>query len=349
MYDYSDNIEKFWEKKVSLPKDFKDKLYDRRQSNRDRLIARLPDNIKNISISNSSFKPQGSMAMQTIIQTKFENEEYDIDDGLVLLKKELIDENEKELSPEEVRKKVLNSLKDERFTKQPKLCTNCVRVFYADENEEKHHVDFPVYRKFENKKGDDVRELANEKEWIESNPTQVNVWFENEVKYHNSIIADKGTQLRKLTQLLKRFARSRETWDLPNGMKLTMLVSECLPEYNSRIDEAFRNLLKELDVRLEKNLEIYNLAHPDKPTITRSVKDRNVVDLHDKIILALEKLEVLDELECTKNDAKKTWDWVFQTDGYFDDIENEDDKNKANVVNSIPTSPVNHKGGGRFG
>src|SRR5207244_4077370 len=92
-----------------------------------------------------------------------------------------------------------------------------------------------------------------------------------------------GTQLRHLIQLLKRFCRSRRDWDMPNGMKLTMLVAESQPEFGDRIDEVFRNLLQKLDARLATSKVIRNLAHPDKPALTRSTVDRNIIDLHERL------------------------------------------------------------------
>ena len=43
----------------------------------------------------------------------------------------------------ETKERVREALKDKRFKRQPEIFTNCVRVFYAEEDEEKHHVDFP--------------------------------------------------------------------------------------------------------------------------------------------------------------------------------------------------------------
>ncbi|MDQ8184264.1 hypothetical protein QEH53_01665 [Pelagicoccus sp. SDUM812002] len=102
------------------------------------------------------------MAVDTIIRTKFKYEEYDIDDGLVLWRDDLVDENGAEVSSDQVRKIVLKALKDKRFVKQPKLVTNAVRVFYKEEDEERHHIDIPIYRKFEDKDGRTIRELAGE-------------------------------------------------------------------------------------------------------------------------------------------------------------------------------------------
>jgi hypothetical protein len=357
MFDFSKQIEAFWNENVRLSATFKDKLLKHRQSNRDRLIANLPEQIDDVTIGKSSFKPQGSMAMKTIIQTRFSEEEYDIDDGLVLWKSELIEENGKELTAMDTKERVCKALKDKRFNRQPKLHTNCVRVFYADEDEEKHHVDFAVYRKYSKSDGEEERELASGENWVVSDPTQVNLWFEDEIVVLNKETDGKGTQMRKLVQLLKRFCRSRKDWDLPNGMKLTMLISECQSEFSERIDKAFRDLLKKLKTRLETSKIIRNLAHPDKPLITRTSSDDNVCELLNKIIEALENLEKLDDEDCKRTDANKAWNWVFKSDDFFDDFDGGDDegngskgpKSSSGLASSIPSSPVDHQGGGRFG
>ena len=146
MFDFSERIESFRDKKVRLSTELLDKLLAHRKANRDRLIGRLPDQIEGLTIGESSFRPQGSAATQTIIQTRFAAEEYDIDDGLVLWRHQLVKQDGTELTADEVKQMVREALKDDRFSKQPRICSNCVRVFYADTDEEKHHVDFPVYR-----------------------------------------------------------------------------------------------------------------------------------------------------------------------------------------------------------
>lgn len=317
MYDYSDRIESFRDEKVRLPKKLKDKLYNHRDANRDRLVSRLPKEIDGVRLSRSSFRPQGSMAVNTVIQTKFKYEEYDIDDGLVLSKDELVKDG-KEISSNEIRELVLESSKDARFAKQPVLVTNAVRVFYKEDDEERHHMDIPIYRSYEDSSGVEVRELAGEDGWIESDPTRVNIWFQDLIKDRNSQTDGWGSQLRHLIQLLKRFCRSRNDWDMPSGMKLTMLVAECQPVYGERIDEVFRSLLENLQNRLSWNMVIKNLAHPDQPELTRTYADDNVQELRDRINDALDEIAKLDLQENdNEQTARKAWDWVFQSDGYF--------------------------------
>ncbi len=317
MYDYSQQIAAFLTEKVKLSQAFQEKLYAHRKANRDRLISRLPDYIPDLTLSETSFYPQGSMAMGTIIQTRFKDEEYDIDDGLVLKKSQLKDKQGLELSCVTIKEKLREALKDDRFKRQPKIAKNAVRVFYADTDEEKHHVDIPVYRIFEDENKNEIQEIASETAWKPSNPTQVNAWFSNRVSALNKETACKGTQLRVLVQLFKRFARSRRDWNLPNGMNLTMLVEECQPSYHPRIDEAFYNLLSKLYTRLIMSMEIVNRAHPDQPKLTQTPYDVKVVDLYKKIEEALSHLKVLMEDSCTCKDARTAWDFVFQSDGFF--------------------------------
>jgi len=322
MFDYSEQVRAFRAERVRLTSDFREKLLAHRKANRDRLISRLPEFIKGITIGEGSFRPQGSFAMGTVIQTRFVYDEYDIDDGLVLWKHQLVDADGLELTAAQVKNLVREALKDDRFKRQPIICSNCVRVFYAEKDEEKHHVDFPIYRKYIDANGNTVRELAGENGWVASNPTQVNNWFDGEVESRNTQTAGWGTQLRHLTQLLKRFCRSRSDWDLPNGTKLTMLVVECQPNYDDRVDRVFRELLKRLKSRLLWNKAICNLAHPDKPALTRTATDQNVIDLETRIGEALDQLASLDAHDHDNVDAARAvWDWIFKSDGFFVDID----------------------------
>lgn len=329
MFDYSKRIEKFRQEKVRLSSAFLDNLLAHRNANRDRLKGRLPDEIPDVTIADSNFKPQGSVAVRAVIQTTFAEEEYDIDDGLVLEKDELIDENGNGLTASDVKQRLCNALQDDRFLKQPEVHHNCVRVFYSEEDEERHHVDFAIYRRFyvgEEK----IRELAGADGWTPSDPTQVNAWFDEIVKVRNQTTDGWGTQFRHLIHLLKRFCRSRRDWDLPNGMKLAMLVAECQPNYGDRIDKIFRNLLQQLDKRLSKSKVICNLAYPKQPALTRSDADQNVIDLHDCIKDALKQLDSLDsDVANNADSARAVWDWIFQSDGYFEQLDEERKKSEA--------------------
>jgi hypothetical protein len=361
MYDYSRQIDSFHDEKVVLSKSLSDRLVAHRTANENRLVSRLSQLKKGVRVSSSSFKSQGSFAMKTIIQTKFDDEEYDIDDGLVLWRADLTDKDGGDMTPAATRDLVRVALKDPRFKRQPQAKKNCVRVFYAEEDEEKHHVDFPVYRKWQDSEGEDSpirRQLAGETDWIDSDPTRVNVWFEEHITSLNAEREGAGTLLRRCIRLLKRFCRSRSDWNMPNGLKLTMLAVECFRSAD-RVDVAFRELLRSLDRRQRVNLEVENLADESFPKakLTKSTADSNMVELRDRASEALGKLEVLDASDCDRAAARAAWDWVFKTDGYFADHDGAggDDGNSRSkaidrgIAAAAPTRPVDPHGGGRYG
>lgn len=343
MYDYSKQIEAFRDKKVRLTESMKKMLRKHRKTNRDKLKSNLSKILPKVTITDASFSPQGSFQMETIIQTKFEEQEYDVDDGILIKRSQLTDNSGNDLSSDEVLEAIKKSLEDQRFNKQPVICSNCVRVFYADTDEKKHHIDFPAYRTW--KEGEEqMREIANEDDWIESDPGQVASWFADCVSNRQSQKEGYGTQLRRLIQLTKRFCKSREDWldALPNGMKLTMLVEECHDEYIERIDLAFRTLFENLESRLDESLEIDNRAHPDRPKLTRTKADQNVKELKTRIREALDKLDTLDLPDNNNQDAaRKVWDWIFQTDGFFDAVDGVEAKTTsfATSLATIPSVP----------
>lgn len=361
MYDYSRQIDAFHDDKVVLSKWLSDRLVAHRAANEDRLIARLPQLKEGVRVSGGSFKSQGSFAMKTIIQTKFDNEEYDIDDGVVLWRADLRDKDGGDMTPAATKELARVALKDSRFKRQPQTKKNCVRVFYAEEDEEKHHVDFPIYRKWQDSEGEDSairRQLAGETEWTDSDPTRVNIWFEEQITALNAKREGAGTLLRRCIRLLKRFCRSRSDWGMPNGLKLTMLAVECFSPAD-RVDVTFRELLRSVDRRLKANLEVENLADEGSPKakLTKSKADPNMVQLRDRTSEALGKLEVLDTADCDKAAARAVWDWVFRTDEYFADYDGaggDDDKGGSRALDkglaaTAPTRPVDPHGGGRYG
>ena len=329
MFDYNQQIRRFFDEKVKLASDMRQMLLDHRDANAKRLIKRLNEARDPISIGESDFQSQGSFAMDTVIQTKFVDEEYDIDYGVVIRRSQLVNQDGNELSAQAVRQLVREALRDDRFKRQPRLMTNCVRVFYADEDSYAHHVDIPVYRTFEDQEGNTVTELAGESDWLASDPKSVNVWLEDVVIQLNAAVDGSGSQLRRMIKLMKRFCRSRRAdldadWDLPNGMKLTMLVVECFVS-RDRDDEAFHALLEALQTRLLWNLEIRNLADKATPKalLTKTAADTNVVNLRKRVAEALSELSVLFDSKCDETKARQAWDWVFKSDGFFKHLEDD--------------------------
>ncbi len=334
--DYNRQIEAYESEKVNLPDAVREDLYAKREANRNRLKANLPERVKI-----RSFIAQGSMAIKTTVQEK--DNDYDIDDGVSFfadsLKGEIL--GIFDMSAREVQEMVRDALKDDRFNKQPEIIGNCVRVFYA----EGYHVDVPAFRVLDVDTDEEKQELAGENGWRASNPTEINAWFENRVQELNRIQEDAGSQLRRVIRLLKRFARSRgESWDLPNGLKLTMLADECFERSYGREDKAFYYLLKNIQKRLNDSLIVYNRAQPEgeQDKLTRTDQDKSMVELRTRAGEAIQKLKIIEDANCTKKAARDAWEWVFQTEGFFksfDDKEDDEGGQKNSVAPVTPSGP----------
>src|SRR5208282_808178 len=206
MYNYNEQIQAYESDCVNLPQPIKDKLRDHREANRNRLKQNRPDGIR---LGDDHFIPQGSMAINTTVQ-EAENA-YDIDDGVWFHAEDLKKSNGTDFTSKETQEMVRDALEDSKFNKQPEIHHNCVRVFYA----EGHHVDVPVFRKFDADTDNERQELAGVDGFAASDPTEINVWFENRVETLNEQRDGAGSQMRVMVRLLKRFARSRgDEWDI---------------------------------------------------------------------------------------------------------------------------------------
>src|SRR5205085_5621483 len=69
---------------------------------------------------------------------------------------------------------------------------------------------------------------------------------------------------------------------------------------------------------------IRNLAHPDRPKLTRTANDTNVLELETRVGEALDQLRTLDAKEAgNARSARPVWDWIFKSDGFFAQYDSE--------------------------
>lgn len=343
MYDYSKQLTKYEKDKVSIGEETRKNLRKNRKANQNRLKKNLPE-----SYPIQWFQKQGSYAHWTMIQD--ENNDYDIDDGVVFEKSDLKTSQDNEMDALQVRNMILDALSDDSFDKKPERLKNCVRVHYKGG----HHVDVPAFRVSESIWGNEKIELASS-EWKESNPRKINEWFAEKVSDFKSERDGKGLQFRKMIRLMKRFCRSRSSWrkNMPSGLVLTMLAAEKMPNYE-RDDECFYYLLERINERLNSSLRVYNLSDDSifgSEELTESDDDTDMRNLRDRSDEALKKLEILHDSECSLEQARKAWDWVFKTDGFFDDCDGVESCSEKSfgIASCTPTKAVDPQGGGRFG
>ncbi len=183
MFDSNKYIKEFHNTHVSLTEDQRKEMRDRRNSNRNRVISGLKENE---NPEQNDFVSQGSYAMHTMIQCN--GKDYDIDDGIVFIKDDLIGTNNGDKTALDIRKMIRDAVDDESFKTPPKVLKNCVRIYYADGT----HVDMPAYRKLD----DDSLELASS-DWKGSSPTEVTEWY-NKVVKEKSPDTSNGRQMRRM-------------------------------------------------------------------------------------------------------------------------------------------------------
>lgn len=312
MYDIHTELNKYYFEKVILPESDRKKMRKRRDTNRERLKNGLqsldfPEIQRNII--------QGSYSMRTMIQKR--DNDYDIDDGAVFSKDDLKVERGEYMTPLSAREMLALALKDGRFKKEPKVLPNCVRVYYN----EGYHIDVPVYRT-----DGDILELAGSS-WHESDPEEITNWFNSTVK-EKSPEGD-SHQMRRIVCLLKNWACSRESWNLPNGLIFSAYCDNFYQKKQNRDDEALVTVLESIhnNLKLGKNTAIYRITNEDFAKGRESKIQNLKKQLDDKLP---ELTKILRDTSCKKNDALRAWSAFFKDDYFLSFLEDEEPDNGGN-------------------
>ncbi len=337
MIDCAQDIRNYHDDAVKLSEETRKKLRANRNANRDRLKANLTASEKPSPVR---FQKQGSYAMRTTIQEA--DNAYDIDDGVVFKKDDLNGARGGEMSSLDARQMVCDALQDRRFSRKPEVLKNCVRVHYN----EGYHVDIPVYREIGEEQTGFTCEIASS-EWRESDPAEINDWFDRQLATKRATQEDDDHQMRRMIRLLKRYAKSRPSWNLPSGFILTILADEQYLAFDERDDRAFYNVIVAIRARVRANKEVRNPVQDE--LLTKGTPDPQMVALEDKLGEAIGTLHVLFDAKCTRTQALKAWAKVFNTD-FFDGAISDAGSSASIVVGTeTPTAPVQKSGGGRFG
>jgi hypothetical protein len=301
MFDCNDDVLAYHDQEVTLPQSERTAMRERRDANRERLKARLKDKGKPLP---HEFIRQGSYAMRTMVQDP--DNDYDIDDGVYFTQASLRGKDRTDMPATDARVMVCDALKDDRFARQPQVKHSCVRVFYN----EGYHVDVPVYRIRES---DGEYELAAGDSWDVSRAADVEDWF-NEVNEQSSPDDENGGQFRRITRMLKKFARSRVAWKSQTtaGFTITKLAADGYVSDADREDVALRQTMQAIRDRLTVNLEV---DHPVTPgsKLTKGPNDPETAFFRDRLSDALKELAVLDNATCTRKQALAAWNKVFNT------------------------------------
>lgn len=348
MFDCSDDMKGYHSDEVNLSNDDQSEMRGRRDNGRTRLTNGLT---KDGYAEPSEIQSQGSYAMRTMVQD--DGCDYDVDDGVYFEKEDLKDAAGNYLTPKQARQRVADALKkDQRLAEDAEVKNNCVRQKYP----QGYHIDLPVYRitRSEDSEGKEIikYELASNSEWVVSDAREVTRWYAKEVGSELERGQEDYSQLRRVTRLTKKLARSREDWKTKtaSGITITKLVVDHFKAVPGHDDESLRDTWKQIKAQLEWSQVV---EHPVLTgTLLAQQGDDKVKFLRTCLGDALKKLEVLDAKDCSTNKARKAWDDVFGCE-YFSGLPNDDDDgsgSKASGVSTIGSGVAKRNdGGGRYG
>lgn len=321
MFDCSDDVKAFHNKEVTLPDTERDKMRNRRDTNRTRLKTNLK---KDDKPAPRKFASQGSYAMKTMLNEK--NKDYDIDDGVYFKKDDLVGPRGAELSALQARLMVCDALDDGKFKTPPEVCSNCVRIFY----DAGYYVDMPVYRKIID--GDEAYyELASSSGWKRSDAIQVTEWYETERNKTSMPI-----QFRRLNRHLKYHARSRDSWKSKtlSGFGISTLLVEAHVLESGREDRNLYDTMIAMRDRLNDDTAIDHPVTPNE-TLTSGDPDAKASHFRDRLSDAINQLAPVFEDDCDREMALKCWDKVFNTSFFSERYEEEEEKKSALNVTVI--------------
>lgn len=317
--DCNKKMKSYHADEVTLSREDQKEMRGRRDNGRTRLRNGLT---KASRPQPTEFSSQGSYAMRTMAQD--DASDYDIDDGVYFDKDDLKDDKGNHLGPYDARKRVQSALKDVRLAFDAVVKTNCVRQKYP----EGYHIDIPVYRKVRSKDfyGTEVIEyqLASGDSWVKSDARKVTRWFTDAVGSELTEGEADSSQLRRVTKLSKKMARSRPAWKAKttSGICISKLIVDHFVSRPGRDDDALRDTWKAINPKLALSLRIAHPVYSDKELAAAG--DEGVAFFRDCLSDTLKTLEVLDEYGCTKKKACNAWDSVFNTDYFSKQVADEE-------------------------
>lgn len=304
MYDMHDELNDFYENRVRLGRKRRGVLAEHRDTN----LRRLKAGLKALDYPSAfEHRDQGSYAMHTINQHP--DGDYDIDEAIIFAKEDLLS------SPWGSRKRIEAAMRagGGNFSQEPEVKTNCVRVYYA----EGHHIDLAIYRQYVDEYGREVYEHAGA-DWTLRHPMEITNWFNGAVcllspsEGQGTSVA-KG-QMRRVVRLLKMFAKSRASWNLPGGLVISVLVARNYRPDSYRDDVSLYNTIVAMRdwLRANEAKEVTSPVAPDQVLTGRNIDVSRLEHFEQKLNSAISHLEVLHNPECDKEDAVGAWHWFFQ-------------------------------------
>jgi len=308
MFNCCDDFQKYYDADLRLGAERRSGLANVRDAN----LKRIKDGLADIANETGEsppklieYKNQGGYAMHTLNQA--ENNDYDIDVAVIFKKEDLPNDPiaAKNLIKEALLKRSAN------FVTEPEARKNAVTVWYEDG----YHIDFAIYRCVENTYGTSVEHASDV--WTARSPMEVNEWFcasVDEKSPDDSPFLTLGVhkkQMRRIVRYVKRFCKSRNSWNLPGGMIISTLINEVYVPDRYRDDVSLRVTMGKLKARLESSQVVWSPVRRDQELSGSEKHKKQIARLLSKLQQFIPKLDVLDKDSCTNEDARTAWNFIF--------------------------------------
>lgn len=263
MANLEKEFEEFW-KKIDLTKEKEKVLREKRECLKDEIIDYFSTKD---DYNQPDFLLQGSMDMCTTINPL--NEEYDIDYGIYVNKKD-IDYKDENTWPDikKLHEMIAEACKPNMRTVDTSKDT-CVRVIYANN----YHVDFPIYIKDSDDKNF-ISKLAHKAfGWIDSDAKA-------NTKYFKSCNDGTNDALRYIVMFLKamvdyqNYVEDGIKTDI-SGFELTMLTCrDYKTDGQTQIDKIWHKTLEEMHKQCSNNTSLQKPVTNDELWQNKSKKDK---------------------------------------------------------------------------
>ena len=322
--DCNKELKSYHSESVTLSNDNQKEMRDRRDNGRTRLENGLTKASHPLP---EEFSSQGSYAMRTMVQD--DECDYDIDDGVYFDIDDLKDSSGGALGALQARQRVRKALKDDRLSYDAVVKTNCVRQQYPAG----YHIDIPVYRtiRTEDIWGKEVIEYehASGDEWLKSDARRVTKWFNDAVGSELKTGDADTSQLRRLTKLTKKMARSRSSWKkkTASGICITKLVVDHFVPALGRDDEALHETWKAIKFRLLISMQVDHPIYPGKYLASHG--DEDIDFFRSCLNDAVAELNILEKSDCTRDQALKAWNTVFNTNFFSEQTSKSESTTKS--------------------
>jgi len=124
---------------------------------------------------------------------------------------------------------------------------------------------------------------------------------------------------------------------MPSGFIISVLVDEKYVSKEGRDDEALYEILKAIRNRLYLNKQVHNPVNGD---LISDGKESQLQSMHDELDKALrETLYILEDVDCTHEQAMKAWSKFFNDDFFKEQISKSNEGQKAYESIAVTTQP----------